>query len=151
MGGHAGLGALGASHQSEHVAIPPSGRGTLSVLWICGKLPAFFFIQWVCLCRSAPLLVQCADAARMRCAFTRCISDHLRLLLSATWFSRHKGAIDTMRRQIEEIEEGACEPKHGDGGALLRNLVLKHSTNGTGGLDNRKTFSDQEVVTQVKG
>ena len=64
-----------------------------------------------------------------------------------------------MRRQIKEIEEGVCEPKHEDGGALLRNLVSKHTNNdssnsegkGTSVFGNRMAFSDEEIVTQVKG
>ena len=65
-----------------------------------------------------------------------------------------------MRRQIKEIETGACEPKHEEGGALLRTLVSKHTTNndnnnskgnGTSGLDNRMAFSDEEIVAHVKG
>jgi len=131
----ADLGALGPSHQEKHVGTPSSRRGTLSVLWCYASIMWFVHMN-----PEVSLYAHPKNQWTTR-----------RPLLSATWSSRHKGAIDAMRRQIKEIEEGVSEPKHEDGGALLRNLVLKHSTNGTGGLDNRKTFSDKEIVTQVNG
>ncbi|CAM9435860.1 unnamed protein product [Hapterophycus canaliculatus] len=62
-----------------------------------------------------------------------------------------QGAIDSIRRQMEE--GGSNAPAGENGGALLRKLVSVRSegpSNPIKGLNNRMTFSDSEIVTQVK-
>lgn len=53
-----------------------------------------------------------------------------------------------MRRQIEEGEE----PRHENGGGLLRKLISVQGRGGsTKGLENRMNFSDAEIMPEVMG
>lgn len=60
-----------------------------------------------------------------------------------------QGTIDNMRRQIEEGEE----PRHENGGGLLRKLISVQGSGGntTKGLENRMKFSDAEIMPEVMG
>lgn len=63
-----------------------------------------------------------------------------------------KGAIDAIRRQLKN--GGGDAPSNGKEGALLRKLVSVQndsSSNTIKDLNNRMTFSDKGIVTQVMG